>query len=323
MRLLYIFLILVLPSFSLARVGFNRIGYVTNLPNNSSRYRFFIVQPDGKILVVGQTDINNNDRSGLIVRFNPDGTLDTTFNETGFINADQPTNSSSLDSVALQPDGKIVAVGQTDDSKGLIVRFNPSGSLDQTFNEPHGFINTQDDTGSVVYNSVVLQPDGKILVAGGALGGNGLIARFNQNGSLDRTFNTTGFSTNIPNNSFVYNSVALQPDGKILVVGQTDSANFLTDGIIVRFNSDGSLDTTGFNAPNGFINTGNATHSSSLKSFVLQPDGKILVVGIADGVDLNGVNFNGLIARYNSNGSLDETFNTTGFISNIPTNSNS
>ena len=175
-----IVLLIFLPLYGAAQVGFNKGGYVTNVPNNSFIYRSVALQPDGKIVAVGRTDDDN----GLIARFNTDGSLDQTFNGTGFI-TNVPNNSAYYNSVALQPDGKIVAVGETDDDNGLIARFNTDGTLDtQTFN------------------------------------------------------NGTGFITNVPNNSFDYLSVALQPDGKIVAVGQTDN----NDGLIARFLSNGVLD---------------------------------------------------------------------------------
>ena len=174
-----------------AQVGFNKVGYVTNVPNNSSSYYSLAVQPDGKIVAVGWTD--GNPSNGLIARFNTDGSLDQTLNAPhGFINTEGVTDSFAYNSVALQPDGKIVAVGWTDGipSNGLIARFNTDGSLDRTFNGT-GFINTEDGTDSLFYNSVALQPDGKIVAVGMTDGNdpNGLIARFLPNGVLDAESN--------------------------------------------------------------------------------------------------------------------------------------
>ena len=123
-----------------AQVGFNKVGYVTNIPNNSFIYYSVALQQDGKIVAVGATDGNNGDRHGLIARFNTNGELDQTFNPNsvnggpGFINTEGATNSSAYYSVAVQPDGKIVAVGWTDNNDGLIARFLSNGVLDAESN---------------------------------------------------------------------------------------------------------------------------------------------------------------------------------------------
>jgi uncharacterized delta-60 repeat protein len=305
-----------------AQVGFYKVGYVVNIPNNSSSYYSVALQPDGKIVAVGG-QIDGVDFNGLIARFNTDGTLDTTFNApNGFINTEGNTNSHFYNSVALQADGKIVAVGRTDQNNGnndgLIARFNPNGELDQTFNNGAGFINADLPTNSDSYYSVAIQTDGKIVAVGQTDSDHGLIARFNTDGSLDTTtFNTglvnggLGFiNTEGNTNSFAYYSVALQPDGKIVAVGQTDDNNGDKHGLIARFNTNGELDQT-FNVTNGFINTEDGTDSSFYYSVALQTDGKILVVGRTD----NGF---GLIARYTTNGTLDTTFNQPNGFTNIP-----
>jgi uncharacterized delta-60 repeat protein len=303
-----------------AQVGFNKVGYVTNVPNNSSIYRSVAVQPaDGKIVVVGQTDDDN----GLIARFNADGALDSTFNNgTGFINTEGGTISFAYHSVAVQPDGKIVAVGLTDNSGRLIARFTSLGALDATFNAPHGFINIEGDTNSFAYYSVAVQPDGKIVAVGQTDwdnddNANGLIARFTSLGALDTTFNNgAGFITNVPNTSQQYNSVALQPDGKIVAVGITDGND--PNGLIARFNTDGNLDNTF--GTNGVV-TNIPNNSFGYYSVAVQADGKIVVVGTTDE---DAGDRNGLIARFTSLGGLDTTFNGTGFINaDLPTNSNS
>ena len=153
-----------------AQVAFNKVGYVVNVPNNSSIYYSVALQPDGKIVAVGATNNGVGLINGLIARFNTNGELDQTFNNgTGFI-TNIPNDSEAYTSVALQPDGKIVVVGRTDQNNGnqdgLIARFNTDGELDQTFNAPHGFINTEVGTNSWAYNSVALQADGKIIVVG-------------------------------------------------------------------------------------------------------------------------------------------------------------
>jgi uncharacterized delta-60 repeat protein len=302
-----------------AQVGFNRVGYVANVPDGSFVYISSVIDAQGRIIAVGQTDSVNDDSHGLIVRYKEDGSLDTTFNGTGFINTENGTNSSIYYSVALDVQGRIVVAGQTDytlnnsNKNGLIARYNENGSLDTTFNNGAGFI-TNVPNNSSTYNSVAVDNQGRILVVGRTDDNNAFIARFNQNGTaLDNNFGTNGVVTNVPNNSFIYYSVALDVQGRIVVAGQTDSVNDDSHGLIVRYKEDGSLDTT-FNNGTGFINTENGTNSSIYYSVALDVQGRIVTVGQTDfDLDLDEEN-HGLIVRHNENGSLDTTFNGTGFI---------
>jgi uncharacterized delta-60 repeat protein len=241
-------------------------------------------QPDGKIIIVGFfTRYNGVGRKG-IARINADGSLDPTFNPgTG---ANGP-----VESFALQPDGKILIGGYftsyNGNARNYIARLNADGSLDATFNPGTG--------ASSLVESIVLQPDGKILIGGWFTSYNGTarnrIARLNADGSLDATFNPgTGASSTV-------NSIALQPDGKILIGGSFTSFNGMSRDRIARLNADGSLDAT-FNPGTGA--------SNPVYSFALQPDGKILIGGFF--TSYNGTS-RGRIARLNPDGSLDATFN--------------
>ena len=303
-----------------AQVGFNKVGYITSEPfPNSFVYISSVIDAQGRIIAVGLTSVINDDSHGLIVRYKEDGSLDTTFNGTGFINTENGTDSSIYYSVALDVQGRIVVAGQTDNTlnngnkNGLIARYNENGSLDTTFNNGAGFI-TNVPNNSNTYNSVAVDNQGRILVVGRTDDNNAFIARFNQNGTaLDNNFGTNGVVTNVPNNSFIYYSVALDVQGRIVVAGQTDSVNDDSHGLIVRYKEDGSLDTT-FNNGTGFINTENGTNSSIYYSVALDVQGRIVTVGQTDfELDLDEESY-GLIVRHNENGSLDTTFNGTGFI---------
>jgi uncharacterized delta-60 repeat protein len=221
------------------------------------------VQPDGKIVVAGESDgINGFDFA--LARYNLNGSPDTSFNGTGKLVTDIGSGDwDSGYSVTVQSDGRIIVAG---DSLGgnayssdfALVRYNPNGSLDTTFN---GTGKVLTDFGGGTYDSgksVVVQHDGKLLVAGYTDGDNGngsgdfALVRYNVNGSLDTSFNGSGkVVTDIGKATFdTAMSVALQPDGKILISGATDNVDGFgpADFAIVRYNSDGSLDTT-FGAP--------------------------------------------------------------------------
>ena len=196
--------------------------------------------------------------SNYIIRLNTGGTIDNTFNIGGGFN-------NSVASIILQPDNKILVGGIFTSYSGVtsnyIIRLNSNGTIDNTFNIGTGF--------DSYVQSIILQPDNKILVGGNFTSYNGVarnnIIRLNSDGSIDNTFNIgTGF------NNFVWPMIS-QTDGKILVGGNFTSYNGVTRNRIVRLNSDGTIDNA-FNIGTGFT-------SDTLTTMILQPDGKILVGG--------------------------------------------
>jgi len=198
-------------------------------------------------------------------------------------------------SVALQPDGKIVVAGYAGGDFAL-ARYNSDGALDTSFGS--GGKVTTDFGGSYHPDgfSVALQPDGKIVVAGYA-GGDFALARYNSDGALDTSFGSGGKVTTDFGGSDAGYSVALQPDGKIVVAGYAG-----LDFALARYNSDGALDTSF--GTGGKVTTDFSGGRDVGYSVALQPDGKIVVAGYA------GVDF--ALARYNSDGALDTSFGSGG-----------
>lgn len=247
--------------------------------------RSTILQPDGKIVVVGEFAFLNGTTRNGIARLNTDGSLDTTFSPgTGF--------DSYVYSIALQPDGKIIAGGSFTSFNGTIckriARLNADGSLDNTFNPGTGFDNT--------VSAIALQSDGKIVVGGWFTTVNGTtrsrLARLNADGSLNSTFHPgTVFNQRV-------NSIALQPDGKMLVGGWFMPFSGVSRNNIVRLNADGSLDAT--------FNPGTGTNNE-IYYLALQSDGKIVAGGAFS--SFNGVSRNNIV-RLNADGSLDVSFDT-------------
>jgi uncharacterized delta-60 repeat protein len=214
------------------------------------------------------------------------GSLDTSFEiGTGMI--------ASSGNIALQSDGKIFVTGRFSGNNGQnqykILRLNSDGSTDTSFDIGTGF--------NSFVSAIVIQPDGKILVGGSFTTYNGQnqnrILRLNTDGSKDTSFDIgTGFPG-------FYNDVytiALQPDGKILLGGRFTYFNAQIHNRILRLNSDGSLDTS-FNIGSGFNNI--------VSTIVLQSDGKILVGGSFS--SYNGQTHNRIL-RLNSDGSVDNSF---------------
>lgn len=243
------------------------------------------VQSNGEIIAVGDFNFFDFEIAGKIIRLENNGNQDSTIhnNQTGF--------NHTVYTTTLQNDGKIIIGGaftRYNSSKNRrIVRIFDSGEIDSTFNTLNGF------------NNAVLktldQPDGKILVCGGFTNFNGIsrkgIARINQDGSLDTSFNIgNGFD----NGAF---TMALQTDGKILVGGWFTEYNGFSSNRIIRLNQDGSMDPS-FNVGSGFNN--------AIYSIALQNNGKIVVGG--EFHSYNGVLYNHII-RLNDDGTIDNSLN--------------
>jgi uncharacterized delta-60 repeat protein len=248
-----------------------------------------IIQPDGKIIVGGFFSLYKGVTNNCIIRLNTDGSIDNSFdNSVGF--------NQSVNKMALQSDGKIICVGQFTTYKGVsanrIIRLNSDGTIDGSFVYGTGF--------NGITFSVAIQPDGKILVGGLFTQYKGLtenrIIRLNSDGSKDLTFdNSIGFDASVL-------SIAIQPDGKILVGGIYNTYKGVSANRIIRLNSDGTKDLT-FDNSIGF--------NGQITSIEIQPDSKIICVGSF--TTYKGLTEN-FIIRLNSDGSKDLTFdNSIGF----------
>ena len=267
-------------------------------------------------LVFTVSDTNNNVAStSSMVNFTvvaaptSAGALDMSFNLTGQVFTDINSSLDGIQAIAIQSNGKIVAVGSAQSSTGLdfaLVRYNLDGSLDTSFGS-NGKVITDFNSGSDVAQTVAIQADGKIIAAGYTTGGSGLaMARYNTDGTLDTTFGAAGkVTTNLGTVDFA-NSIGLQSDGKI-IVGSTASAGFG----LARYNTDGTLDTT-FGTSGKVATTLTVISGTplpgydSLRAIAIQSDDKIVAAGQAN------PSFDFGVVRYNADGSLDTTFNSTG-----------
>ncbi|MBK8562441.1 MAG: hypothetical protein IPN76_03605 [Saprospiraceae bacterium] len=268
-----------------ASFGFGGIA-TTSLLLGYDKASSVAIQADGKI-VVGGTSQNGTAGPGFtLARYNADGDLDLDFGAAGVVTSNFG-GSSWANAIAIQPDGKIVAVGVLGYIQLAIARYNVDGTLDDGFGL-NGLVT--DSVGFPVGGlAVAIQPDGKIVAAGG-----GFFARYDINGIPDSSFAGDGIIEGI---DMDIRSIAVQQDGKIVAVG---SANF--DQLIARFNADGTMDNS-FGL-NGFIN-----HDFSIANAVgLQTDMKIVVAG-----HQGWGNF--VLSRYNPDGMLDSTFASVGTVS--------
>ena len=288
-----------------------RRKYCTAKTRTNRHYGILLAAIMGSFFIAGSTSIPT------------DGELDPTFGTGGVVMTDFNTSTDLANAVAVQPDGKLVAAGTTytgndfSDEDFAIARYNPNGSLDTSFGT-NGKVTTDFPGLAAVISAVVVQPDGKIVVAGGAyplftFAGDFKVARYNPDGSLDTSFGAGGIVTTIfpGDGSFAF-ALALQSDGKIIAAG-TDFLDFNpgdmsdTDFALARYNPDGSLDTTFGNG--GTVTTDFLGAEDDVYSVLIQPDGKIVAVGSANSpVDF----YDFAAARYLSNGTLDTTFGIGG-----------
>lgn len=294
-------------------VTFGINGKVTTLIGSGSSAKSIALQGDGKIVVAGDS-YNGSDSDFSVARYNSNGTLDSSFNSDGTVTTDFGGDDYGS-SIAIQSDGKIVVSGYG--SSGgpddfAIARYNSDGSLDAEFSGDGKLLI---DFGRYEFgNAVVIQSNGKIVIAGQsvAIGGsapNIQLVRLNSNGSLDSDFESDGkVTTDIGSAEENALSLALQSDGKIIVGGLSGSFGS-TEMTLLRYNSDGSLDTT-FSS-DGIATINFAPNNESANSVAIQSDGKIITAGYAD---LGGQVVFALI-RLNSNGALDTTFDSDGKVS--------
>jgi uncharacterized delta-60 repeat protein len=302
--------------------SFDGDGKMTTPILNGNDFAYSVAfQTDGRIVAAGYAnhrDSNfNYNEDTFVVRYNPDGSLDPSFDLDGKSITDLGVESSVAQAVAIQPDGKIVAAGSSHD--GLhpnfsIVRYNADGSLDPGF-DGDGKITTVigSSSSSSAANAVAIQSDGKIVVAGFGLDNGGdpdfAVVRYNPDGSLDLTFDGDGkVLTPVLNLTDIAQSLAIQPDGKIVVGGYSSFSNGGETGVLVRYNADGSLDTS-FDG-DGKLTTLPVSSADHINAVAIQTDGKI----VAAGTGLVGVQLEFLLLRYNPNGTPDTSFNGSGRI---------
>jgi uncharacterized delta-60 repeat protein len=274
------------------------------------------LQPDGKIISAGYA-CEDCDNFGapyvVIVRYNPNGTLDSEFGASGVVRMPSLAITSISSSLVIQPDGKLIAAGwiwNGSQNQFLLLRFLSNGSLDSTF-DGDGIVTTSVTEGSSLIADIALQPDGKIVAVGtgnvSPAPSQIVAARYNADGSLDTSFDGDGkVITSIANGAHA-KAVALQRDGKIVVAGQSLS-NTDTDITVVRYNVDGSLDSSLDN--DGKIITPISPDSyDQANDLALDINGRIVVAGSSSGGN-DGADF--CVLAYNADGSVDTTFGTGG-----------
>ena len=278
------------------------------------------IQTDGKIVVSGLSFVGA-DRSTedfALARYGPDGSLDPTFGVGGMILTDFGGESdSALGGVVILPNGKIVTSGTVNsDASGTIAdfglaRYDADGGLDASFGQGGKVVTNIDDHHGYA-DSMVLQPDGKIVLGGGCADGLAL-ARYQTDGSLDPAFGNGGIVAGIADGAFA-NDLALQPDGKLVAAGVATALSSppdFGDFGVERLSADGTLDPT-------FGIGGRITTDIGDDDFppdvAIQADGKIVVAGNSFGNSGGNI----VLVRYDPDGSLDTAFGVAGISITAP-----
>jgi uncharacterized delta-60 repeat protein len=292
--------------------SFDGDGYlIFDSPGKSDEFNGVSIQPDGKIVVVGHSGFYPT-----VWRFNSNGTLDNTFGNAGMRSLPEV---GILKSCLIQPDGKIVASGQgylasgnTSLASYLVARFLPNGNPDINFNGT-GFIEHRTGTSTSEKDegageSVVLQPDGKIVTCGFSTsftGENASIIRVNSNGTIDNTFSNDGvWVSAFPNEDRFYDLKV--HNGNIILCGyqRVNDSNYKL--MAVRLNSVGNFDNSFGGVGLVFYDpSGNA--ADLFQSIVVSENGSYIMGG--------RVNTKATLMRIKNNGEQDNTFGFNGFLS--------
>lgn len=293
--------------------GFGLNGQIIADFSGDDEIRAIAVQTDGKIIVGGKGG-SGVDSNFIIAKYNSDGTLDTAFGNSGSAVVDFGDNADELRGMRVQSDGKIVAIGNSFDGSQkdfAIARLNANGSLDSSFGVSGKIITNvtgHDDEA----NAVELQSDGKIVVTGKSIADSFpnydfSMVRYNDNGSLDTSFGTSGkVVTSVNNSEDGSSSVAMQPDGKIISAGES-TQSFCKSFTLIRYNTNGSVDNT-FGTNGKVIRGAGLISGEHVGAINTQPNGKILAAGNSS----SGVDSDFALTRYDQNGSLDTSFGIGG-----------
>lgn len=319
----------VAPAFAVTRYNrdgsldssFGNGGKVTTYFNGYEQASIVALQPDGKIVVGGFTDLGGNNFAFALARYNSNGSLDNSFDGDGKLVRDITPVYDLVSGLAIQPDGKIIAAGYANGGYSTdfaTMRFNADGTNDSGFGT-NGLVRT-DFAGTIDGGSrVVLLSNGKIVVAGSVFdnsGANGdfALVGYNADGSLDASFGTNGkVRTDFNNMSDNGNDMTLTPDGKIVVCGYSGPSGAY-DSAVARYNPNGSLDTT-FDGDGKFVvDLSGIGTIDGANGVAVQQNGKIVIVGrvLPSASAPHTTPFELVAARINANGGLDSSFGSGG-----------
>jgi uncharacterized delta-60 repeat protein len=280
--------------------------------NGNDCGRLLAIQSDGKLVLTGYTH-NGDNYDILIMRLNVDGTLDGSFGNNGIAVYDNIARNDYGRGIAIQTDGKILVTARSTGggtSIAMMLRVTAVGTLDDTFGT-NGVVNYESDQGNAGFRDVAVQGDGKIVTSGYTKTTAGylfLTARYDSDGALDNTFGANGISTyDGGHGNAGARGIVIQTDGKIVVSGGNFNGTDL-DVVVLRFNSDGILDS-GFGV-NGVVTYEGGKGDDNGRRLALQEGGRIVVTGNTS----DGNNLLVLVLRYNRDGTPDVGFGNAGVV---------
>jgi uncharacterized delta-60 repeat protein len=283
---------------------------VTDISLASYEYDFpFAVQNDGKILLSsgGFSRYDRCTNDFILRRYNSDGSIDLSFGNNGIVTTDFSSTRDRLISIAILSDGKILAVGNTINSTSnrgevAVARYNPDGNLDATFSEDGKLTLIFDPVSGVssqVY-AVAVAPNDKFVLLGYSSSQGYALGRFTVDGTPDNTFSGDGTTivTMDQRRRWAGYPLLVQQDNKIVYVGGS---------IVTRYTADGMLDNSFDN--DGQLEIDFGGEMDQVYDVQVQYNGKLIVSGI------NEDNYGGAIARFNPDGTIDNSFGTDGYLS--------
>lgn len=299
---------------------------VTEFPSSYAGAHAVAVQADGRIVAAGFAHTNDSIFSDFaLTRYDSSGALDPTFGTGGRVRTDFGGRFDEALAVAVQPDGRIVVAGSSSDATGsdmAVARYNSDGILDTSFEgDGMALVDFGDEASA---RAVALQPDGKIVLAGGVSHPVGpgccvsdfALARLTNAGALDSSFDgdgqvVTDFLPGTDNGHDAVQAVLVQTDGRIVAAGAGVAGVVSVDFAVARYLTDGSLDPTFSN--DGLVTTDFVGYFDEIRDLAVDTGGRIVTGGQSCEFPGNSdeVCDFGLV-RYTSNGSLDRRFGRQG-----------
>jgi uncharacterized delta-60 repeat protein len=245
------------------------------------------IQPNGKILIGGSTDVNGSYSNLVMARLNTDGSLDNSFGVGGKFSKTLSFRSLSCQKILVQPNGNIIAAGQYDTIINFeffhhymyALRLTNRGAIDSSFGK-NGWVRYGNTSNDYCYSAGLL-PDSRIILAGFSESGTSRPASvlcLKKNGAVDKSFGTNGWQyITFPGGSAIANATCIQQNGKPVLAGSTTFAGGTQAVFLARLNTNGTLDSS-------FANNGKDTFFTSTSGVgcndaVLQADGKIVITG--------------------------------------------
>lgn len=269
------------------------------------------LQADGNIVAAGSATYGATTVIAVARYLSPTGTLDSSFGTGGLVTTTIGVNASA-NAVAIQADGKIVVAGEAN-ALFAVVRYNTNGTLDTAF-DTDGIVTTSVGGANDLAHAVLIQTDQKIVAIGETDNGTTndfALVRYDTNGALDSTFDFDGIvRTDFGVNDIAY-AAALQPDGKIVAAGSTDSATTSFDFAVARYTTNGSPDTTFNTIGRASVDFGaTPADADEAHGVGVQLGGKIVLGGWSNqGATLK---YDFALARFTPSGALDPAFGTGG-----------